>query len=180
MTWGPAIRSVGQTSTTLCLVAALAGCNLLVGSEDRDAFPDNCGAETLITARFSFSDDRNGHCYSLVQSDDADNGTDFTTAKDSCTEAGGALACIDDRVELELIGRSVPTVAWLGMNARTSADSSFSCIDGKRFNPDFNAWASEEPMSSNACTVVSSGFVATSGCGNGIANWLCEFAPPGQ
>jgi hypothetical protein len=170
--------------TTLLLgvtLVILTGCNLVIGTEDHEAYPADCGAESLANAQNSFSDERNGHCYALVRTDDEENGTDFSTAKDSCTEAGGALACVNDAEELDLMARNVQARPWLGMNARAAANlETFRCITGERFAPDFTAWADGHPNSDEggSCTILVDGRVVSRWCGNGIDFWLCELAPP--
>lgn len=166
------------------LMMLVCGCNMLLGTEKHDEFPANCGAESLTTARFSFSDDRNGHCYSLVQQAAGEEfGPDFSTAKDSCTVAGGMLACVSDEVEHELIARNVPTNAWLGMNSlATSNLQRFTCIDGEEFRLGDPAWAPGHPNSTEggSCTILNDGLVLSRNCGNGgnsLRNWLCEFEP---
>jgi hypothetical protein len=162
------------------MAGLVSGCNVIIGTEAHDEFPDNCGAESLTSAQASFSDDRNGHCYSRVLSDDPEEGTDFATAKDSCTAAGGALACVNDADELELITRNVTSRAWLGMNAlAVSSLQSFSCITGERFEPGAGTWADGHPSSDEGgpCTVLANGRVESRGCWGGVQYWLCELEP---
>lgn len=170
----------GPRATAFAALALLSsGCNMVLGLEDHDAFPESCGAESLTTARFSFSDDDTGHCYSLVQTDNPEDGTSFDDAKSSCGLAGGTLACVNDEAELQLIARSVPTRAWLGMNAQTNASLSFSCISGERFDPDYPAWVAGHPTMDGGgnCTFITDGLVQSSWCGAGLQNWLCELEP---
>lgn len=171
----------------LPLSMASLGCNLVIGTEDHAAFPENCGAESLTDARVSFSDDRNGHCYSLVRAPppedpDMESGSLFSDARDSCTLAGGMLTCINDATELEIIAQKVPTSAWLGITAFTAANlERFQCLSGETFDPDFSAWAEGHPTSDGGgrCTILTSdGFVESSGCSHwSVEDWLCEFEP---
>lgn len=176
---------------TVAVVAAAApallGCNVIIGNEDHEAFPDNCGAEALTAARLSFSDDRNGHCYSLVRAPQPptdpmmESGSVYAEARDSCTMAGGQLACINDAPELELISQKVQTSAWLGMTAFTSNGASgFQCLSGDTFNPDFRAWAEGFPdsMGGNCTILTSDGMIENSSCSHwGVEDWLCELEP---
>lgn len=179
MSWGAGLTSGISAVALAGLVLGISGCNVVLGLEEHDEFPESCGAESLTTARFSFSDDETGHCYSLVQTDNPDDGTTFADAKSSCGLAGGTLACVNDQAELLLIAKSVPTRAWLGMNAQTNASLSFSCISGEPFNPDYPAWEAGHPTMDGGgnCAFISDGLIQSSWCGAGLQNWLCELEP---
>jgi hypothetical protein len=165
---------------------SLVGCNVLIGIDEHDAFPDNCGADALstdrVTARFSFSDDTTGHCYSLVRDQREDemgmlDPATFDKAKSLCAAAGGMLACINDRPELELIAKQVAPETWLGMNSEVASDG-FVCLDGVPFQPDYPAWAPGEPVLVNGnCTVLIDGQIRVKSCGNRLEHLLCELAP---
>ncbi len=174
-----ATRRIPSALAALAVALGGAGCNFVLGLEDHEGFPDNCGAASITTARFSFSDEQNGHCYTLVQSDDAMDGTNFVDARRSCAEAGGMLACVNDADELALIAKSVPTRAWLGMNALTNTELRFSCISGERFDPNYDAWVEGHPTTDGggSCSHLDNGLVRSSSCGAGLQNWLCELEP---
>ncbi len=159
------------------------GCNVLIGAEEYDAYPDNCGAEAITSARFSFSDEENGHCYSLVRliQPPDENGdipsTTFSDAKSQCAAGGGMLACIDDREELELIGKQVTPRTWLGVHTRPHG-TQYTCLNGEPFQPNYPAWAEGEPAEDGGeCTNLEDGLLVASRCGGGPQHLLCELSP---
>jgi hypothetical protein len=169
------------------MVAPLPGCNAVLGLDDHEAFPANCGFELDDEAQFSFVDDRNGHCYSLVRAPEnmMQSGANFDYAKNACAQHG-YLACLNDKVEFDLMNVRVLTRAWLGMNSQASMNVlDFTCITGEPFQPDYPVWnqQAEFPFPNpdyGSCVYLNGAAIENTSCGNALEHWVCEFEPPAE
>jgi hypothetical protein len=169
-------------ATAALAAVASTGCNAVLGLDDHEAFPANCGFELDDESQFSFVDDRTDHCYSVVRAPQnmMEMGANFEYAKNSCAE-GGYLACVNDEEEFLLMNRLVLSSAWLGMNSEASESSlDFRCITGEPFAPDYPVWDAPDfpnPDPGAQCTLLNGAAIQNTYCGQSVERWVCEFEP---
>jgi hypothetical protein len=165
------VKRRGTAVLALALVPVTGGCNLVLSIDEHEAIPPNCGVDALEGAQVGFADVREGHCYSVVEHSEPAN-RDF--AGNDCITAGGYLACINDVAEFDIINQNVVSTAWLGM--RFDNNGTPECDSGETFDPNLPIWRDGAP-SNSGCSIIEGATVSSTGCGDALEHWICEFEP---
>ncbi len=154
----------------LATILGSTGCNFILGVDDHEPVPENCGVASLEEANAGFLDVRTGHCYSVVTHSEPAN-HDF--ASNACVASGGYLACVTDKVEFDLLNQKVVPWVWLGM--RFEGGEPAGCDNGESFDVRLPIWQGATPGDAG-CTALDAASVIDVGCSDDTHDsWLCEF-----